>query len=64
MRSPLFVFPLRQFLQPLAEHEERLFHTLDSCKTAERRSDTERGQARPLRSETKQGHIGVLNVSS
>ena len=24
MRSPLFVFPLRQFLQPLAEHEERL----------------------------------------
>ena len=39
-----------------SEIRREVFHALKSCQTTEQRSDTERGQARSLRSETQQVH--------
>ena len=54
MRLPLFVFS-HGFLRPHSGHEERFFMPLIRVRPPRKRSDTERGQARFLRSETKQG---------
>ena len=57
MRSPLFVFPSRQFSQPHLRHEERLSYVLKSCQRVQRKqSDTERGQAQFSDCEPKRGH--------
>ena len=45
---------LNGILQPRQEHEERFSFGLASCQIAG--GDTEREQARFLRSETRQGH--------
>ena len=54
---PLYVFHSRQFLQPLKRYEERFFISLISCLTTS--SNTEQGNARSLRCETKQGQEEV-----
>ena len=54
---PPFVFYQRQFERPQKGHGGRFFHALESCqRLLRKRSDTEREQARFLRSETRQGH--------
>lgn len=63
MRSPLFVFLTRQSLQPPSRYEERLFscpQIVSDCHAA----DTERGQARSLRSETQTGRKERKQVMS
>ena len=49
-------FYQRQISGPRVRHEERFFISLIRVRPPRKRSDTERGQARSLRSETPTGH--------